>query len=313
MSSAAPRTRRRRPLLLVTLALAVLTASAPAARAGAPSAFPSRPYSALFDPPAVMDDPALTLRQQADDDATASAQNEQHPKPQHTGIHALIRTTASDFKAFPMRRSTYVILAIGGAAAALSHPLDDSLNAHLAGDGAGKFFALGKYLGYSWVQAGTAVGIYAIGRMKKTPEGRTNKVSHLGFDLLRANILTQALTYGVKGIARRDRPTGECCSFPSGHASVSFATASVLERHFGYRAAWPTFVVASYVAASRLHDNRHFLSDVVFGSALGIASGWTVVERHGRDNYTWIVAPTAGGVAATLTWAPGMPADRHGP
>ena len=63
----------------------------------------------------------------------------------------------------------------------------------------------------------------------------------------------------------------------------------MLERHLGYRGAWPTFVIAGYVAASRLHDNRHFLSDVMFGAALGIASGWAVVGRHGKSNFA--VAP----------------------
>jgi membrane-associated phospholipid phosphatase len=224
----------------------------------------------------------------------------QPPPKRHTGVQALVRTIGADFKAFPQRRSTYVILAIGAAAAALAHPVDDDLNVHLEGSAAGKFFTPGKYLGYGWVQAGAAVGTYAIGRTMKKVEGRPNKVAHVGFDLLRANLLTQSLTYGVKKAVRRDRPTGECCAFPSGHASVTFAAASVLERHFGYRNAWPTLLIASYVAASRLHENKHFLSDVLFGSALGMASGWTVVGRHGRDEYALIPAATPGGVMITF-------------
>jgi hypothetical protein len=50
----------------------------------------------------------------------------------------------------------------------------------------------------------------------------------------------------------------------------------------------PTYTVATYVALSRLADNRHFLSDVVFGSALGMASGRTIT-RHGREY--WSVQP----------------------
>jgi membrane-associated phospholipid phosphatase len=88
---------------------------------------------------------------------------------------------------------------------------------------------------------------------------------------MRGLIVSQALTQGIKVTVRRDRPTGECCAFPSGHASAAFATAAILERHFGYRGAWPTWIIAAYVAASRLADNRHFLSDVMFGSALGVA------------------------------------------
>ena len=229
-------------------------------------------------------------------------------EPGHTGFKALVFETASDFKAFPRRQSTWVILGIGAGAAALVHPLDDNLNDSMTGSAAvGRFFAAGKWIGSAYVQAGAAVGLYVIGRYAMPhADGapRTNKVSHLGFDLMRGLILSQALTQGIKVVGQRDWPTGECCAFPSGHSSAAFATASILERHLGYRAAWPTFVLAGYVAASRLHDNRHFLSDVVFGSALGIASGWTVVGRHGKSNYTLMPAPTRGGVMVSVIKMP---------
>ncbi|HVQ13856.1 MAG TPA: phosphatase PAP2 family protein, partial [Vicinamibacterales bacterium] len=69
------------------------------------------------------------------------------------------------------------------------------------------------------------------------------------------------------------------------------------------RASWPMFVIAGYVATSRLTDNRHFLSDVLFGSALGMAAGWTVVGRHGREDFTLFPVPVRGGVALAGTWA----------
>ena len=227
------------------------------------------------------------------------------PEPQHTGFKALVIETGRDFKAFPRRRSTWVILAIGGAGAALAHPADDSLNARLAGsEAAARFFAPGKYIGSDYVLVGSAVSLYLIGRYMlphAAGEPKTNKVSHLGFDLLRSLIVSQALTHGIKLAVQRDRPTGECCAFPSGHSSATFAVASVLERHLGYRASWPMFLVATYVATSRLHDNRHFLSDVIFGASLGIASGWTVVGRHGRSNYAVMPVPVRGGAMVTFT------------
>jgi hypothetical protein len=236
------------------------------------------------------------------------------PEPAHTGFKALAIETGRDFKAFPRRTSTWVILGIGGAAAAIAHPADDEVNGRLAGSNAvGRFFAPGKWIGSVYVQGGTALGLYAIGRyMLPHADGasKTNKISHLGFDLLRSLIVVQTLTQGIKIAVHRDRPTGECCAFPSGHASTTFATASVLERHLGYRGAWPTFVVAAYVATSRLHDNRHFLSDVLFGGALGIASGWTVVGRHGRSNYALMPVPVQGGVMVTLTRKPPLQASR---
>ncbi|MEO5818977.1 MAG: phosphatase PAP2 family protein [Vicinamibacteraceae bacterium] len=208
--------------------------------------------------------------------------------------------------ALPRRRSTWAILAIGAAAAAIAHPADDELNDSLQdADRLRTALKPGKYLGYAWVQGSAAAGVYLIGRYgMRSKDGHTNKVAHLGFDLVRANLVAQGLTYGIRAIARRDRPTGECCSFPSGHASVTFATAAVLERHLGYRASWPMFVIAGYVAASRLTDNRHFLSDVLFSSALGMAAGWTVVGRHGRDDFAIHPVPLQRGVAVAGTWTP---------
>jgi membrane-associated phospholipid phosphatase len=223
----------------------------------------------------------------------------------HTGFKALVVETGRDFNSYPRRHSTWVILMIGGAAAAIAHPFDDQVNDKLAGsDAAGKFFAAGKYIGAAYTQLGVATGLYVIGRyMLPHAEGapKTNKVSHLGFDLLRALVVSQALTQGIKVAVRRDRPTGECCAFPSGHASASFATASVLERHLGYRGAWPTFAIATYVAMSRLHDNRHFLSDVIFGGAVGVSSGWTVVGRHGRSTFALTPVPLRGGMMVAVT------------
>ena len=53
------------------------------------------------------------------------------PPPEHTGFQALVRNTGSDFVAFPKRTSTWVILAIGGGAAAAAHPLDQIGRAHV--------------------------------------------------------------------------------------------------------------------------------------------------------------------------------------
>jgi membrane-associated phospholipid phosphatase len=235
----------------------------------------------------------------------AQQQTPKPSEPEHTGLAALVYTTAADFKAFPLRRSTWVILAIGGTAAISAHPFDDSVNERLVGSRAGgRAFAAGKWIGSTYVQTGAAVGLYAIGRyVLPHTEGkpRTNKMSHIGFDLVRAGIVSQAFTLGIKHAVRRDRPTGECCAFPSGHAATTFATASVIERHFGYRGALPTYLIAAYVGASRLHDNRHFLSDVLFGAAIGTTSGWTVVGRHGRSTYSWIPVPTPGGVMIVLS------------
>ena len=91
--------------------------------------------------------------------------------------------------------------------------------------------------------------------------------------------------------------------FPQAMRQLPSPTASVLKRHLGYYGAVPTYLIAAYVGASRLHDNRHFVSDVVFGAAVGIASGWTVVGRHGRSEYTLMPVPTRGGMMMMVTRA----------
>ena len=258
------------------------------------------------DPPASATDPAqLSTAVPPPKDAEGK---DIHPTPQRTGFSALVKTTADDFVAFPKRRSTWAILGIGGALALAAHPGDDDLNPHLVGSrNVGRFFAPGKFLGAAYTQVAVSAGLYGIGRYLLPPvegEPQTNKVSHLGFDLLRAQILSQAIVHGMKYTIRRDRPTGECCAFPSGHAATAFAVASVLERHLGYRFAWPTVAAATYVAVSRLHDNRHFVSDVLFGAAIGTATGWTIVGRHGRSSYALMPAPVRGGFAMMLTRVP---------
>jgi PAP2 superfamily len=236
----------------------------------------------------------------------------EHPTPAHTGFRALVTDTWDDFKSFPRRESTWVILGIGAGAALLAHPVDDNVNAHLVGKkSADRLWKAGNIIGSAPTQIGVSVGLYVIGRYVVPPNPeqpitagtspRTNKWSHMGLDLLRAQIVSQTFVHAIKYSVRRDRPTGECCSFPSGHAATAFAAATVIERHFGYRMSVPAMTIAAYVATSRLHDNRHFLSDVVFGSALGTATGWTVVGRHGRGSYALTPVAVPGGFAFQIT------------
>jgi membrane-associated phospholipid phosphatase len=110
-------------------------------------------------------------------------------------------------------------------------------------------------------------------------------VASVGGDLIRAQVVAQAMTAGIKLSARRHRPDGGEFSFPSGHTSVTFATATVVQRHFGWRAGLPAYALASYVAASRVHVKRHFLSDVAFGAVVGVVAGRTVTIGRGRARF----------------------------
>jgi membrane-associated phospholipid phosphatase len=231
---------------------------------------------------------------------------EVHPLPTSTGWGTLFKDTVADFKAFPKRKSTWTLLAIGAGGAFVAHEAGDGyVERHIVGNSkADNFFKLGKVVGNTGFQVGAAVGLYGVGRYivpHTADEPRTNKISHLGFDLLRAQMVAGALVHSMKEIGQRDRPTGECCSFPSGHAASAFAAAAVLERHLGYRLSWPALAGATYVATSRLVDNRHFLSDVIMGAAIGEASGWTVVGRHGRKSFAMQPVPVRGGIMMSFS------------
>jgi len=108
---------------------------------------------------------------------------------------------------------------------------------------------------------------------------------------VQAQIVASVMTQGVKLAVGRRRPDAGRFSFPSGHASATFANAAVLQRHFGWKAGLPAYGLASYVAASRLQENRHYASDVIFGAAIGIIAGRTVTV--GRGGGAFAVTPVA--------------------
>jgi membrane-associated phospholipid phosphatase len=70
-------------------------------------------------------------------------------------------------------------------------------------------------------------------------------------------------------------------SFPSGHSVISFALSTVLaERIDNTFARIGLYGMASLTAYSRVRFTQHWASDVLAGSALGIATGLFVISRE---------------------------------
>jgi membrane-associated phospholipid phosphatase len=160
-------------------------------------------------------------------------------------------------------------------------------------------FAPAKYYGDTPEQVAFSVGTWLVGRMTDRP-----RVAHLGLDLLRAQALTEMLVTPIKFASNRERPDGSNHqSFPSGHAAITFAAAAVIERHLGWKGSLAAYAVAAYVSTSRLHDDRHYLSDVVFGAAVGTIAGRTVT-LHGREHWTLGPGVVPGGVAIVAARIP---------
>ena len=211
------------------------------------------------------------------------------PTPEHTGIRALFFDLADDVKHLPAKEN-YWIAALGGGAALAVHPADSHVTPYLVNASwAHSVFVLGAYIGDTPELLGASIVVYAVGRVKGN-----GKVSHVGMDMIQAIAVNEMIVETLKYTTRRERPNlTNANSFPSGHASNTFAVATALERHAGWKLAIPAYVFASYVAASRLHDNQHYLSDVVFGAAVGTVAGRTVT-RHGRE-FPVTVAAVPGG------------------
>ncbi len=230
--------------------------------------------------------PQLSLAQAPASQSPAgqpAAVGKEAAKPTAAFLPSLFHNLADDIKHLPRKDSVYWLAAGGGLALAV-HPADDDINAHLEDAPAGLFKA-GKVIGATPTILGAGAVAYIIGRWKHHP-----RLQHLGLDEIEGAILSAGIVEGAKQVVRRDRPLNEDgskqsgFSFPSGHAATTFTAATILQQHLGYKAGIPTYLVTSYVAVSRLADNRHFASDVAFGAFTGIVIGRTVAW-HGRNFY----------------------------
>ena len=211
--------------------------------------------------------------------------------PRHPGVKDMGKDLVEAVKHLPSKENL-LWTALGGGLALAVHPADDNVNEALVNsDFAHDFFRFGEPLGELYTLIPVSAAVYVIGRAKDRPE-----ISHIGADLLESLALSEGLVQALKYTTRRERPDGSGkTSFPSGHAADTFAFATALERHLSWRWWVPAYIFSSYVAISRLPDNRHWLSDAVFGASVGVIAGRTVT-RHGRV-FPVTIAAMPGGAA----------------
>lgn len=199
-----------------------------------------------------------------------------------TGVGSAFKQLGRDFAGLT-ERGNLLVLGVGGAASLAVHPWDTEITESFSNSTTlDTVFAAGDVGGSGIVQAGFAVGTYFTGRLS-----HKESIRSLGSDLVRSQIVAQTLTQALKLATQRTRPDeSNDNSFPSGHASATFATATVLTRHYGWKAGVPAYAFAAYVGASRLQANKHYASDVIFGAALGIAAGRSVTFHRNRLTLT---------------------------
>lgn len=113
---------------------------------------------------------------------------------------------------------------------------------------------------------------------------------------LKSTLLGGAGTVVLKSLIGRRRPTVspddpftfralsfKDNAFPSGHTTVAFALATSLAREI--KGKWDDvafFSLATVTAYARMHDDRHWLSDVVFGAGVGILAARVVHRREAK-------------------------------
>jgi membrane-associated phospholipid phosphatase len=209
------------------------------------------------------------------------------PVERGSAFGRFMRDVGGDYKHY-FSRETAAWYVAGGGAAAFMYIFDERIAEELAEptptvrttlDGGDKYGNLA-------FQVPIAIGWWVTGRAMNSA-----RAMDAGRDLVRAQISATSWNYALKFAVQRTRPNGDPRSFPSGHATATFATAMVLQDHYGWKVGVPFFAGATYTAISRLSIDKHWASDVTMGAFVGIASARTVT-LHLRDT-RFALAPYA--------------------
>ena len=133
-----------------------------------------------------------------------------------------------------------------------------------------------------WVPGVILLGSLGYGYMRKDKQIKQN-----GYELLINIAVSQLITEALKISINRERPADKYpteifayspthgYSFPSGHTSLAFATATTLALDYKkWYIVVPAYLWAGSVAYSRMYLGVHYPSDVLGGIIIGIGSGY---------------------------------------
>lgn len=146
--------------------------------------------------------------------------------------------------------------------------------------------------GNGFITVPTMIGFYIYGRLAEN-----KKVKRAALLATESFLVTGLFTTILKAASGRPRPDrGEQAgvfkifntsdkSFPSGHTSTAFAIATVLANEYENipLVAPVSYGIATMTGLSRINDNKHWASDVVFGAALGYFTSKTILRLHNNQ------------------------------
>ncbi|MCD6507260.1 phosphatase PAP2 family protein [Candidatus Poribacteria bacterium] len=98
----------------------------------------------------------------------------------------------------------------------------------------------------------------------------------VSYTSIAATVGAETVTFLLKGLVNRRRPTGDTdrwnSSFPSGHATSAYAMAYVWGAAYP-KVRLPLYVAAALIAYSRIYNGRHYPMDVLAGAGIGYLCG----------------------------------------
>ncbi|WP_428808994.1 phosphatase PAP2 family protein [Vibrio lamellibrachiae] len=72
-------------------------------------------------------------------------------------------------------------------------------------------------------------------------------------------------------------------SFPSGHTTNAFSSATTLHLRYGWEAGLPAYTLATLVAVGRVEADQHYWKDVLAGAAIGSVSAWVFTDAFDEN------------------------------
>ena len=98
--------------------------------------------------------------------------------------------------------------------------------------------------------------------------------------MLTANAMALGISFGTTELLKRTIHEGRpdqsnLQSFPSGHTSFAFVSATILSREYGYISPWITlggFTTAAGTELLRIQHNKHWMNDLYMGAGIGVLS-----------------------------------------